>query len=237
MSQTERDAPVTLITGTRKGIGRVLVEHYVRAGHRVVGCSRREPEWRLAGYRHFLADVGEEVEVERLFVDLRKDYGRLDHLINNAGIAAMNHSLLTPVSTVERVFRTNVLGTFLFCREAARLMKRRSYGRIVNFASVATPLKLEGEAVYAASKAAVMSLTEVLARELAPWGITVNAVGPTPIDTDLIRAVPEEKIQALIARQAIRRRGTFADVLNVVDFFIREESGFVTGQTLFLGGV
>jgi 3-oxoacyl-[acyl-carrier protein] reductase len=237
MSQTERDAPVTLITGTRKGIGRVLVEHYVRAGHRVVGCSRREPEWRLAGYRHFLADVGEEVEVERLFVDLRKDYGRLDHLINNAGIAAMNHSLLTPVSTVERVFRTNVLGTFLFCREAARLMQRRSYGRIVNFASVATPLKLEGEAVYAASKAAVMSLTEVLARELAPWGITVNAVGPTPIDTDLIRAVPEEKIQALIARQAIRRRGTFADVLNAVDFFIREESGFVTGQTLFLGGV
>lgn len=237
MSQTERDAPVTLITGTRKGIGRVLVEHYVRAGHRVVGCSRREPEWRLAGYRHFLADVGEEAEVERLFVDLRKDYGRLDHLINNAGIAAMNHSLLTPVSTVERVFRTNVLGTFLFCREAARLMQRRSYGRIVNFASVATPLKLEGEAVYAASKAAVMSLTEVLARELAPWGITVNAVGPTPIDTDLIRAVPEEKIQALIARQAIRRRGTFADVLNVVDFFIREESGFVTGQTLFLGGV
>ena len=237
MSQTERDAPVTLITGTRKGIGRVLVEHYVRAGHRVVGCSRREPEWRLAGYRHFLADVGEEVEVERLFVDLRKDYGRLDHLINNAGIAAMNHSLLTPVSTVERVFRTNVLGTFLFCREAARLMQRRSYGRIVNFASVATPLKLEGEAVYAASKAAVMSLTEVLARELAPWGITVNAVGPTPIDTDLIRAVPEEKIQALIARQAIRRRGTFADVLNVVDFFIREESGFVTGQTMFLGGV
>ena len=237
MSQTERDAPVTLITGTRKGIGRVLVEHYVRAGHRVVGCSRREPEWRLAGYRHFLADVGEENEVERLFVDLRKDYGRLDHLINNAGIAAMNHSLLTPVTTVERVFRTNVLGTFLFCREAARLMQRRSYGRIVNFASVATPLKLEGEAVYAASKAAVMSLTEVLARELAPWGITVNAVGPTPIDTDLIRAVPEEKIQALIARQAIRRRRTFADVLNVVDFFIREESGFVTGQTLFLGGV
>ncbi len=237
MSQTERDAPVTLITGTRKGIGRVLVEHYVRAGHRVVGCSRSEPEWRLAGYRHFLADVGEEVEVERLFVDLRKDYGRLDHLINNAGIAAMNHALLTPASTVERVFRTNVLGTFLFCREAARLMQRRSYGRIVNFASVATPLKLEGEAVYAASKAAVMSLTEVLARELAPWGITVNAVGPTPIDTDLIRAVPEEKIQALIARQAIRRRGTFADVLNAVDFFIREESGFVTGQTLFLGGV
>jgi 3-oxoacyl-[acyl-carrier protein] reductase len=234
---SQPDAPVTLITGTRKGIGRALVEQYVRAGHRVVGCSRGEPEWRLAGYRHFLADVGEEVEVERLFVDLRKDYGRLDHLINNAGIAAMNHSLLTPVSTVERVFRTNVLGTFMFCREAARLMQRRSYGRIVNFGSVATPLKLEGEAVYAASKAAVMSLTEVLARELAPWGITVNAVGPTPIDTDLIRAVPEEKIQALIARQAIRRRGTFADVLNVVDFFIREESGFVTGQTLFLGGV
>ena len=116
-------------------------------------------------------------------------------------------------------------------------MLSRSVGRIVNFATVAAPLRLEGEAVYAASKAAVANLTEVLARELAPFGITVNAVGPTPIKTDLIKGVPEEKMTALINRQAIPRYGTLEDVVNIVDFFIRPESDFVTGQIVYMGGV
>ena len=116
-------------------------------------------------------------------------------------------------------------------------MGRRKYGRIVNFATIATPLKLEGEAVYAASKAAVVSLTEVLAREFSGLGVTVNAVGPTPVPTDLVGSVPEEKMTALIARQAIPRYGEMRDILNVIDFFIRPESDFVTGQTLYLGGV
>ena len=135
------------------------------------------------------------------------------------------------------ILATNVVGTFLFCREAAKLMQPRRWGRIVNFTTVATPLKLEGEAVYAASKAAVHSLTEVLARELAPLGITVNSVGPTPIETDLIRSVPKDRMDRLIARQAIPRMGTFADVANVTDFFLRAESDFITGQNLYLGGV
>jgi 3-oxoacyl-[acyl-carrier protein] reductase len=107
----------------------------------------------------------------------------------------------------------------------------------VNFATVATPLKLEGEAMYAASKAAVISLTQILARELADFGITVNAVGPAPIATDLIRSVPRAKIDAVIARQAIRRLGEYRDVANVIDFFLKPESDFVTGQVVFLGGV
>jgi len=230
------DAPVTLVTGSRKGIGRFLAEHYVRRGHRVVGCSRAEIEWRLDGYTHRVADVTDERQVKALFGELRRSCGRLDHLINNAGIAVMNHSLLTPVSTVRKVLDTNVLGTFLFCREAAKLMKQRGSGRIVNFSTIAVPFKLEGEAIYVASKAAVTALTEVLARELAEFGITVNAVGPTPIATDLIRAAPKEKIDRLVARQAIRRLGTFEDVANVVDFFLAEQSAFVTGQTVFLGG-
>jgi 3-oxoacyl-[acyl-carrier protein] reductase len=104
-------------------------------------------------------------------------------------------------------------------------------------ASVATPLKLEGEAVYAASKAAVISFTQVVAKELASLGITVNAIGPTPIDTDLIKSVPREKLDQLIGLQAIKRRGTFDDVTNLVDFLIRRESDFITGQVIFLGGV
>ena len=231
------NTPVTLITGTRKGIGRYLAEYYAGNGHLVIGCSRGIPEWTLDGYHHYEADVSDEKAVTKMFSDIRKNYGRIDNLINNAGVASMNHALLTPLSSVHNVLETNVVGTFLFCREAAKLMQKAKSGRIVNFATVATPLKLEGEAIYAASKAAIVMLTQILAREFAPWNITVNAVGPTPIQTDLIRGVPQSKMDALIARQAINKYGTFEDVSNVIDFFIKPESSFVTGQVIYLGGV
>jgi 3-oxoacyl-[acyl-carrier protein] reductase len=122
-------------------------------------------------------------------------------------------------------------------REVAKLMSAARYGRIVNFATVATPLNLEGEAGYAASKAAVESLTRIAARELAAFNITVNAVGPTPVLTDLIKGVPKQKMDSLIARQAIPRIGEPRDVANVIDFLISQDSDFVTGQTIYLGGI
>jgi 3-oxoacyl-[acyl-carrier protein] reductase len=230
-------SPVTLITGASKGIGKHLAEHYLRQGHRVVGCSRGDSTVAGDGYSHFSLDVRDEPAVKALFSKVRKEMGRLDHLINNAGIASMNHSLLTPVTTFEKILGTNATATFLFSREAAKLMQLNGFGRIVNFTTVAVRLKLEGEAAYVASKAAVQALTEVMARELAELGVTVNAVGPTPVQTDLIKNVPEAKIASLIERQAIRRFGTVDDVTNVVDFFLRPESGFVTGQLIYLGGV
>ena len=229
--------PALLVTGARKGIGEYLAGHYLERGYRVIGCSRKPTDRAREGYRHFCLDVADEAAVQQMFADIADDYGRLDVLINNAGIASMNHLLLTPGETARKIFETNFLGTFLACREAARLMKKNRFGRIVNFGSVATPMKLEGEAVYAASKAAVITFTEIAARELAGFGITVNAVAPTPVQTDLIKSVPRAKIDALVARQAIKRLGEFRDVANVIDFFIKPESDFVTGQVIYLGGV
>ncbi len=230
------DQPVMLITGTRKGIGKYLVEYYTTRGFLVEGCSRDAAEWTLPGYCHHCTDVADEAGVMAMLTSIRERHGRLDVLINNAGIASMNHCMLTPLATAERIFRTNAIGSFLLIRESAKVMKTRHYGRIVNMGTVATPLKLEGESMYAASKAAVVSMTQILARELAPLGITVNLVGPTPIETDLIRGVPGHKIQAILDQLAIKRLGRFADVSNAIDFFIRPESDYITAQVLYLGG-
>ena len=228
---------IMLITGTRKGIGKSLVEYYVEQGYYVIGCSRGDVDYKLENHSHLIADVSNENEVRGIFSFIREKFGKLDVLINNAGIASMNHIMLTPLSTVTNIFNTNMIGTFLFCREASKLMSKNKFGRIVNFTTVATPLRLDGEAIYAASKAAVHSFTEVSARELAPLNITVNSIGPTPVDTDLIKAVPEDKMQRLINRQAIPRKGTVEDIINVIDFFISKKSDFITGQNIFLGGV
>ena len=225
-----------VITGTRKGLGKHLVEHYSRAGWEVIGCSRQPVDYSVPSYRHFSLDVADEGAVGEMFAEIGRDNGHVDVLINNAGIASMNHVLLTPLSTVADIFKTNVLGTFLFSRQAARLMSRRRFGRIVNIVTVATPLKLEGEAAYASSKAAVVALTEIMAREFSDLGITVNAVGPGPLDTDLIRKVRKDKIEKLLGQLAIKHLGEMTDVTNVIDFLIAPESGAVTGQTIYLGG-
>ena len=228
---------VMVITGTRKGIGRYLVDYYLERGWLVAGCSRAEFEDAPDGYRHFCLDVADEKAVQRMIRTVAAEFGQIDALVNNAGIASMNHMLLTPLSTVKDIFSTNVFGTFNFCREAAKVMLRAKRGRIVNFATVATPLRLEGEAAYAASKAAVESFTRIMAKEVASYGITVNAIGPTPVATDLIKGVSKDKMRALLNTQAIKRLGTFEDVANATDFFLQDRSDFVTGQVLFLGGV
>lgn len=226
-----------LITGSRKGLGKALSEHYLSEDYRVIGCSRKHSSIAHKNYHHFLVDVSNEEDVIKMVRDIKKEYGCIDVLVNNAGVAAMNHLLTTPVASAESILSTNFIGTFLLTREVAKLMMKQRSGSIVNYSTVAVPLNLEGEAIYAASKSAVESLTKISAKELAPYGITVNTVGPTPIPTDLIKSVPKSKIHNLISSQAIQRLGTEEDVINVIDFFISEKSDFITGQTIYLGGV
>lgn len=230
------DSRVMLITGTRKGIGRFLVEHFMKKGAVVEGCSRSPIDWTLPNYTHHIADVTNEAQVKAMFSSIKKRHGRLDIAINNAGIASMNAALLMPGLTANNILQTNMLGTFLVCRESAKLMMKQRYGRIINFSTIAVPMLLEGEAIYAASKSAVVTFTKILARELASYGITCNTVGPAPIETDLIRGVPSEKIDQLVQRLAIKSLGSFEDVANVIDFFVRPESNAVTGQIIYLGG-
>jgi 3-oxoacyl-[acyl-carrier protein] reductase len=226
-----------LITGTSEGLGATLAKHYLELDDHVIGCSRSNATIEHASYSHFSLSVSDDDAVSQMFDALRRQPGQLDALINNAGVAGMNPVALMPSAAARRIIETNFLGTFQFIRHAIRLLRRSQNGRIVNLTTVAVPLHLEGEAVYAASKAAVESLTKIVAREVGSFGITCNAVGPGPAHTRLTQNVPEEKMQSLLARQAIHRWTETADVINVVDFFLRPESSMITGQVIYLGGV
>lgn len=228
---------IFLITGTSRGIGRKITEYYLAAGHQVIGCSRQASDIQHPKYVHFELDVSDEEKVMPMFDYIRKNFNQLDILINNAGVASMNHSLLTPIKTVKKILDTNVLANFLFSRESVKIMKKNKWGRIINFATFAVPFKLEGEAIYAASKAAVISLTEILSREFIEYGITVNAVAPPAVKTDLIKGVKQEKLDKLLKRQSVSRYGTPEEICNVIDFLIKPESEMINGQTIYMGGI
>jgi 3-oxoacyl-[acyl-carrier protein] reductase len=229
---------VALITGSSRGIGRHLVQHLVARNFEVVGCSRSVDEaMEAANYTHVVADVGLEEDIAKLFRAIRIKYGRLDIVINNAGVnPAIGLSMLTTRSAATETLMTNVLGTFSVSREAAKLMMRGKWGRIVNFSSMAARHEVAGEAIYSASKAAVQTLTRVMAKEFYRYGITCNAIAPAAIETDMMNAVPRDALRQVLARNAIPEMGRFEDVSNAVDWLIQPESQAVTGQVIFLGG-
>ncbi len=226
-----------LVTGTSRGLGLGLAHHLLGQGHAVVGCARGPSPISHTSYTHVQADVTEERAVAGVMQVVRTRLGGLDVLVNNAGIGRMLPLALTPAATARSVLEVNFMGSFLLMQAAIRLLRSSKAGRIVNLTSIAAPLRLEGEAIYASAKAAVEMLTRIAARELGPMGITCNAIGPSPIRTNLIENVPEEKLQAIIARQSIGRWATPEDVFNVIDFFLSPTSGMVTGQVIYLGGI
>jgi len=226
-----------LITGSSRGLGKALAEHYLDKGDNVYGCARSEGTIEHDNYYHYQVDIASPDDVNNLFFSLRKEVKQLDAIINNAGIASMNAFALTPVESFQKIFDINVQGTFLFCQKAFGLLKRSPHPRIINMSTVAVPLQLEGESIYAASKSAVETLTRIIAKEYGGFGITCNAIGPSPIDTALIKGVAKDKIAKLIKRQAVQKMATEADVINLADFFLRPESSMISGQVIYIGGV
>ncbi len=226
-----------LITGTSRGIGRSLAQHFLNLGDHVIGCARSEATVDHGNYIHHRANLADPEDVNEMMASIRRQTRSLDVLINNAGIASMGPAALQPPRISKKMMELNFYSTVHVTHDAIRLLRSSSCGRIINMTSVAVPFRLEGEAVYSATKAAVEQWTRVLAKEVGPMGITINAIGPTPVDTDLVRGVSKEKLDAIVQRQAIKRWGTMEDIIHAADFFLHPKSDMITGQILYLGGV
>jgi len=232
------DKPVMIITGTRKGIGKYLAEYYIQNGFSVIGCSRDNVDFELNNYQHYCLDVSDESLVKKMFKEIRKKCGRLDVLINNAGVSSENHVLLTPLKEAHDSLNTNFIGTFIFCRESVKLMKMNQHGRIINISSIHVPLALAGTSIYSSSKAAIEQFSRVLAREVFQFGITINILSLSVVKDTGMEIALKEKIKRKILNQTISKdQLNIYDVIHALNFFINEKSKMVSNQILCLGGV
>ena len=231
------DQPVMIITGTRKGIGKYLAEYYIQNGFIVIGCSRGNIDFELNNYQHYCLDVSDESLVKKMFKEIRKKCGRLDVLINNAGVASENHVLLTPLKEAHDSLNTNFIGTFIFCRESVKLMKMNQHGRIINISSIHVPLALAGTSIYSSSKAAIEQFSRVLAREVFQFGITINILSLSVVkDTGMEIALKEEIKRKILNQTISKDQLNIYDVIHALNFFINEKSKMVSNQILCLGG-
>jgi len=241
--------PVAVITGTRKGIGKHLAHHFAARGFRVVGCSREAPDWRASGYEHVQADVTDEGDAHGYVAETVAAFGRLDIMVNNAGVISVAALGDMAASAWDRIFAVNVRGVFLGCKEASRQMVEQGEGgRIINASSGAGRRGYALVSAYCASKFAVIGLTQSLAVELAPHNITVNAYCPghvtstemwTQIDEEFarIKGVPIGATKAAAAEDSPMRRVARAkEVAAVVAFLASEDASFVTGESIVVDG-
>jgi 3-oxoacyl-[acyl-carrier protein] reductase len=229
---------IIVVTGARRGVGRLLVQHFLQHGAQVIGLSRTlEEEPAPAGYHPMPVDVGDAHAVTQAFGTIRKTFGRVDVLVNNAAVLTSQYALIMPPAAAQAMVQTNLMGAFLVSREAAKLMRAKQWGRIIHISSMAVSLEPVGDSMYAATKAAVTTLSNIMAKEFASMNITSNSLGITAIETDMLQQLPRNKIEAVVAGLPLPRFATPDDILNVVDFFASERSSYITGQTVYLGGV
>lgn len=233
-----------LITGGTKGIGKAVAQEFLSHGYEVIMNYCHDEETAIAtqtefndqGYCPVLmrADVSDEEQVRDMLADIFRIYGRLDVLVNNAGISKIQVIQDTTVDDWEQIMGVNVRGTFLCCREAVLNMIANGGGAIINISSIWGEVGASCEVAYSASKGAVIALTKALAKELAPSRVTVNCVSPGVIDTDMNSHLTEVEMEDLISQIPLNRLGSGEDVAKACVFLA--ENTYVTGEVLSVGG-
>ena len=237
---------VALVTGGSRGIGRAISKALAaRGAHVVVNYAGNEAAARetvdaiaAAGGKAEMKQfsVADAEAVDAAITDVHKRLGRFDILVNNAGITKDQLLLRVKPEELTEVMNTNVGGALWCAKSAMRLMMRARKGRIINLSSVVGESGNPGQAVYSASKAALIGLTKTLAREYASRGITVNAVAPGFIETDMTAGLPEEAKKTILAQTPLGRIGSAEEVAAAVVFLASDEAGYVTGQVLRVNG-
>lgn len=228
--------PVMVITGTSKGIGQGMAEYFVAKGYSVVGCSRGPASIEIDGYHHTQVDVGDEDQVRSWVRSIKKEYGHIEVLVCNAGLVRSALMMtVTPGNVLETFLRTHVAGTFFVCREISKVMISKKFGRIITMSSTCVALHLEGTSAYSSTKSAIVEMTKILAKELAPLGITCNVLSPSLHMTDPAKVLGEKWRDYFLEKQTISRDISISEICNVVSFFISSESSCITGQVINMG--
>jgi 3-oxoacyl-[acyl-carrier protein] reductase len=228
---------VAIVTGARRGVGRIIAEHLLAEGATVVGLARGTSTIADPAYRHTQVDVTDSAAVAKAVRGVAKEHGGIDLVINNAAVLTSQYAMIMPAENAQAMVLTNLLAPFIVAREAAKVMRKARAGRIINVGSMAASLEPVGDSIYAACKAALTTLSGVLAKEFGSFGVTVNTVAITAIETDMLAQLPRDKIDAIVAALPIARYAVADDICNVVDFFADDRSSYITAQTLYLGGV
>jgi 3-oxoacyl-[acyl-carrier protein] reductase len=237
---------VAIVTGGGRGIGRAIVSRLAQEGANVAisyrsndaAAEETAQKVRYVGAKCeiFKGDVASSEDVQALFKGVSDAFGRVDILVNNAGITRDNLMMRMKEDEFDEVLRTNLKGTYLCTRAALRPMVRARWGRIVNVGSVVGLVGNAGQANYAASKAGIIGFTKSVAREVAQRGITVNAVAPGYVETELTGGLPEGVKEQILAQVPAARFGEPEEVAEVVAFLSGEGAGYITGQTIAVDG-
>lgn len=227
------DSKTILVTGSSRGLGASICTALSEDGFHVIGASRSGVAPK--GIEAIACDVGDYKSVKENLapvVKMKSLYG----LVNAAGIASMNLAISTPPETIERIIRTNLIGTININAFLAKRFARNKDGRIINFSTIAVPISLKGESIYIASKAGVEGFSKSFAREMADFNTTVNVIAPGPIETDLIAKVPSESIQRIVRQQIIPKQFTKDDIVALTRILLDESSHMLSGQIFNVGG-
>ena len=244
-SNDRDDKKVVLITGASRGIGAFTATLLAQQGHKVVinyanndqQATQIVENIKAAGSTasRFKADVSQSNQVELLFDYVINTYGKIDVLINNAGIMNFKKIALLDDATIDKVIAINLKGSLYAMREAAKRLEQG--GKIINLSSSVIGMKLEGYGIYTASKAAIESLTAILAKELRAKNITVNAVAPGPTATELFFEGKSDELIAQLAKASpLERLGTVEDIAAVLNFVVSDDGNWINAQTIRVNG-